>query len=333
MGSRPGRIELPTPPQVVSQADVLLGNGTLLDDVVASLGRVLAGFALGTAWRSRSASSWVGTGIVRGLVEPWIQVSGPSRHWPSSARHRGDGHRRDTEDLRDLPGSVPRVRHLDVPGSGRRRPHPDQRGAGARAHIAGIFVRMMMAASTPFILVGMRVGLGSAWATLVAAESIAAQQGLGYRMQNASSHDLQTISSASFGSDTWFAHGQHAPAGRSKTSRMAGAPIDSRAQDLGPEVTRPRPAPGHLRRARPRLARHRGERVVTVVGPSGCGKSALLNILAGWRRQPRRGKGGRAAVSGPGPERGVIFQQFALLPWLTVRENVEFGLRTRGPVG
>src|SRR5699024_6479319 len=48
-----------------------------------------------------------------------------------------------------------------------------------------IFVRIVVPASTPFILVGMRVGLGAAWATVVAAELIAAQEGLGYRMQQA----------------------------------------------------------------------------------------------------------------------------------------------------
>ena len=48
-----------------------------------------------------------------------------------------------------------------------------------------IFLRVVVPASTPFILVGMRVGLGSAWATLVAAELLAAQEGLGYRMQQA----------------------------------------------------------------------------------------------------------------------------------------------------
>jgi NitT/TauT family transport system permease protein len=49
----------------------------------------------------------------------------------------------------------------------------------------GIFLRVVVPASTPFILVGMRVGLGSAWATLVAAELVAAQAGLGYRMKAA----------------------------------------------------------------------------------------------------------------------------------------------------
>ena len=59
---------------------------------------------------------------------------------------------------------------------------------------ATIFVRVVIPASTPFILVGMRVGLGAAWATVVAAELIAAQQGLGYRMQQAQIYyDLPTI--------------------------------------------------------------------------------------------------------------------------------------------
>lgn len=70
---------------------------------------------------------------------------------------------------------------------------------------------------------------------------------------------------------------------------------------------------------------------VTVVGPSGCGKSTLMNVLAGLE-SPTTGTAlvdGRPVV-GPGPERGVIFQQYALFPWLTVRKNVEFGLKVAG---
>lgn len=70
---------------------------------------------------------------------------------------------------------------------------------------------------------------------------------------------------------------------------------------------------------------------VTMVGPSGCGKSTAMNLVAGLL-QPSAGEvlvSGRT-VRGPGPDRGVIFQQYALFPWLSVRENVEFGPRLAG---
>jgi NitT/TauT family transport system ATP-binding protein len=67
---------------------------------------------------------------------------------------------------------------------------------------------------------------------------------------------------------------------------------------------------------------------VTVVGPSGCGKSTLLNIAAGLL-EPTSGHAfvDDRPVKGVSPERGMIFQQYALFPWLTVRKNVEFGLQ------
>jgi NitT/TauT family transport system ATP-binding protein len=70
---------------------------------------------------------------------------------------------------------------------------------------------------------------------------------------------------------------------------------------------------------------------VSLIGPSGCGKSSLLGILAGFSKPTS----GQATLDGvpiekPGAERGVVFQQYSLLPWLTVRKNVEFGLRMRG---
>jgi NitT/TauT family transport system ATP-binding protein len=68
-----------------------------------------------------------------------------------------------------------------------------------------------------------------------------------------------------------------------------------------------------------------------LVGPSGCGKSTLLNLMAGLD-QPTSGeiaKDGRR-LNGTGTDRVVIFQELGLFPWLTVRENVEFGLKMRG---
>jgi NitT/TauT family transport system ATP-binding protein len=70
---------------------------------------------------------------------------------------------------------------------------------------------------------------------------------------------------------------------------------------------------------------------VALLGPSGCGKSTLLNIVAGFEHAT----GGSLTVHGravdkPGPDRGVVFQEGALFPWLTVWENVIFGPKTQG---
>jgi NitT/TauT family transport system ATP-binding protein len=70
---------------------------------------------------------------------------------------------------------------------------------------------------------------------------------------------------------------------------------------------------------------------VSLIGPSGCGKSTLLNIVAGFMK-PTSGEAlldGRA-ISKPGSDRGVVFQQYSLFPWLSVRKNVEFGLKMAG---
>jgi NitT/TauT family transport system ATP-binding protein len=70
---------------------------------------------------------------------------------------------------------------------------------------------------------------------------------------------------------------------------------------------------------------------VALLGPSGCGKSTLLNIIASFE-QPTSGTltvGGQS-VHAPGPDRGVVFQEAALFPWLTVWENIVFGPKAQG---
>ena len=69
---------------------------------------------------------------------------------------------------------------------------------------------------------------------------------------------------------------------------------------------------------------------VSVIGPSGCGKTTMMNIVAGFLN-PSSGSvllDGKP-IAGPGPDRGVIFQEYGVFPWLTVKQNIAFGLNLR----
>lgn len=186
---------LPGPLEVAERAGELIADGTLAEDVLASLGRVLAGFALGTALAVPVGFLMGWYPVARGLLEPYVQFF------------------RTIPPLAIIPlaivllgiGEVPKVFVIFLAAFlssvvaafggvvGVDRTLIDAaRVLGASDRV--IFARVVVPAATPFILVGMRIGLGSAWGTLVAAELIAAQQGLGFRMQQAQLYyDLATI--------------------------------------------------------------------------------------------------------------------------------------------
>lgn len=188
-------LKVPSPVEVVRRAADLLSNGTLESDILYSLGRVLAGFILGTAVAIPIGFLMGWYGIVRGLVEPWVQffrTIPPLAIIPTAIVLMGIGETPKifviflAAFLACVISTFQGVVSVD------RTLINAARVLGTRD--LGIFARVVVPASTPFILVGMRVGLGSAWGTLVAAELIAAQQGLGYRMQNAQLYyDLPTI--------------------------------------------------------------------------------------------------------------------------------------------
>ncbi len=187
--------QFPTPPEVVDKAVSLAKSGALWSDVLASLGRVLTGFILGSLVAIPAGFLMGWYPIARGLLEPRIQFF------------------RTIPPLALLPlvivmlgiGEIPKVfviflaAFLGCVISTFQGVVSVDRTLINAARVLGakdgtIFVKVVVPASVPFILVGMRVGLGSAWATLVAAELLGASVGLGYRMQQGQLYyDIPTI--------------------------------------------------------------------------------------------------------------------------------------------
>ena len=75
----------------------------------------------------------------------------------------------------------------------------------------------------------------------------------------------------------------------------------------------------------------KGNEFITIVGPSGCGKSTLLQVTSGLQT-PTSGDAllNGQGISGPSPDKAMVFQSFSLFPWKPVRQNIEFGLRING---
>lgn len=188
-------IGLPGPLEVARRGVESAQSGILLSDLTASLRRVFIGFALGTM-----AAVIVGFligwySVVRALVEPYIQffrTIPPLAIIPLAIVFMGIG------ELPKIFVIFLAAFLVSVVATYQGVVTVDRTFINA-ARVLGagdgtIFLRVIMPASVPYILVGLRTGLGAAWATLVAAELIAAQSGLGYRMQHAQIYyDIPTI--------------------------------------------------------------------------------------------------------------------------------------------
>ncbi|QPL04725.1 MULTISPECIES: ABC transporter permease [Actinomyces] len=186
---------LPTPPETLRAFALLWEDGTFLSDLGASLTRVLTGFSLGTLLAIPAGFLMGWYWFARGMIEPWVQffrTVPPLAIIPLAIVLMGIGEQPKifviflAAFLSCVVSTYQGVISVDNTLINAAR----VLGAGD----GRIFLKVVVPASTPFILVGMRVGLGAAWATVVAAELIAAQQGLGYRMQQAQVYyDLPTI--------------------------------------------------------------------------------------------------------------------------------------------
>lgn len=186
---------LPGPIAVVEKFAELVGKNILIPDILASLSRVLVGFAIGSGIAIPLGFLMGWYRPVRAILEPWTQffrMIPPLAIIPLAIVLMGIG-------------EVPKVFVITlaaflvaIVATFQGVVNVDRTlinaGRVLGASDMTIFRRIVVPASLPFIMVGLRQGLGAAWATLVAAELIAAQAGIGYRMQQAQIYyDLPTI--------------------------------------------------------------------------------------------------------------------------------------------
>jgi NitT/TauT family transport system permease protein len=179
-------VQIPTPAETLSRGLEMAQDGTLLEDAIASLTRVFGGFVIGVGLAIPVGFLMGWYWPMRALIEPWVQffrTIPPLALIPIMIVLLGIGEAPKVFLIFIASFLVSVISTYQGVVSVDRTLINAARVLGSKD--TGIFLRVVVPASTPFILVGMRVGLGSAWATLVAAELVAAQAGLGYRMKAA----------------------------------------------------------------------------------------------------------------------------------------------------
>ncbi|WP_231656034.1 ABC transporter permease, partial [Streptomyces clavuligerus] len=190
-----GAVGVPGPAPVLARGAELLADGTLTTDALASVRRVLTGFALGTAAALPVGALMGWYPVARALLEPWVQffrMVPPLAVIPLTIVLLGIDETPKITVIFLAAFLSTAVSVFQGVLTVDRTLIDAARVLGAREPV--IFARVVVPATLPFLFTGARVGLGASWSTLVAAELIAAQQGLGYRMQQAQLYyDLETI--------------------------------------------------------------------------------------------------------------------------------------------
>ena len=233
-------------------------------------------------------------------------------------------HHRDLRDVAD--GAQHRGRRARDPAG-----LPERREGAEAVADARRFFKILHPATLPYMFTGFRLSLGIAWLVIVAAEMLTGTPGVGgflWQEYNSLIYEhiilcILTIGVVGFVLDRLMS------AGRAPLQDGLRPWLSSSCEDVAQGLRRRR----HARRG---AARHQPRRsssgeFVAIVGYSGAGKTTLLSLIAGLdrARHAARVTLRRQADHGPGPERGVVFQNYSLLPWLTVYENIAPRASTR----
>ena len=201
---------------------------------------------------------------------------------------------------------------------------------------ATLFRQVVIPATIPQMIVGMRIGLGVAWLVVVAAEMIALHSGLGYLIldsRNAGNrYDLVVAGMIIIGLIGLAAGRTDAPARRPESRAVALCPLTRMKPKIVVEgVAKSFATDQGTLRVLDDISLTVGDgEIVAIVGPSGCGKSTLMNIICGFDR-PDRGSVRVDGVEQTKPSsRGILISQNgSVFPWLTVQQNLMFGLTGR----
>ena len=191
---------------------------------------------------------------------------------------------------------------------------------------------VLLPGALPSIVAGLRIAAGLGWQSLIGAELIVVSSGIGYVMiQGQANLSPETVMTAMLIIGLMGLLIDVALRGveRHRAPEVGGGMseivIDGVSKVFGEGGAKPFTAIEDVE------FEVRDREFISVVGPSGCGKTTLMRMVAGLESVSRGeirvdGK----PVRGPGPDRAVVFQQFALFPWKSVRENIVFGMRSRG---